>query len=259
MIDSHCHLGDEAFTSDLEAVVGRARAAGLAGALCIVDLANPVDVGQAQRVKAFWPEILFAVGIHPHQANQKVARENEIETTVRRAMDAFAATRAVGEIGLDYHYEFASREVQQGVFRRQVWLARELGRPVVIHAREADADTLAILREEGRGDVRGVFHCFTGDAQMARRVLDLGFHISFSGIVTFRRADDLREVAKIVPSDRLLVETDSPYLAPVPYRGKRNEPAHVAVVVDVLAEVRGQTPDEVAKQTSAAFESLFQP
>ena len=259
MIDSHCHLADDAFVSDLEAVVERARAARVEGALSIVDLTNPAEVERARSVVELWPAVRLAVGVHPHQAARYTGRETEVEPTLRRAVDGLEAARAIGEIGLDYHYDFAPPDVQQQVFRRQVGLAREIGWPVVIHTREADEDTLDILREEGKKEIRGVFHCFTGDTELARRALDLGFHVSFSGIVTFRRAAEIRAAAAVVPAERLLVETDCPYLAPVPHRGKRNEPAWVACVVDVLSEVRGQAPDEVAALTTAAFKSLFRP
>ena len=165
----------------------------------------------------------------------------------------------MGEIGLDYHYDFSPRDVQQQVFRAQVRLARELQLPVVIHTREADADTVAILKEEGRGDLRGVLHCFTGDTALARAGLDLGLYLSFAGIVTFPKAGALRDTARIVPLDRLLVETDSPYLAPTPYRGKRNEPAYVARVVATLAELHGVEAGDIARVTAANFHSLFRP
>ena len=170
---------------------------------------------------------------------------------------ARAGAAAIGEIGLDYHYDFAPRTTQIEVFRRQIALARELRRPIVIHTREADDDTIDALRSEGGGDVTGVFHCFTGDAAFARRAVDLGFHVSFSGIVTFRSAGAIREAAAIVPRDRLLIETDSPYLAPVPFRGKRNEPARVARVLDAVAETRGAGIVETAEATSLTYARLF--
>ena len=259
MIDSHCHLADDAFVSDLEAVIERAQAAGLAGAMCMIDLANPVELDRLGRVRVLWSQVRCAAGIHPHQAGKYADDVGEVERQVRRAVETLDGLRAVGEIGLDYHYDFAPRDLQQAVFRRQVALARELSLPVVIHTREADEDTVRILGEEGRGQVRGVFHCFTGGVALARQALDLGFYISFSGIVTFRGAAAVREAAQLVPADRLLVETDSPYLAPAPHRGKRNEPAWVARVVDVLAEVRTQSPEEVVAVTTEAFGSLFEP
>ncbi len=257
MFDSHCHLADEAFEDDLDAVVARAREAGLHGALCILDATNPAEASRARRVAAIWPEVGFAVGVHPHQAGEFAACVDEVEPRLRSAVAARAGTCAVGEIGLDYHYDFAPREVQREVFRRQIRVARDLERPVVIHTREADEDTFAILEDEGVPPPGGVFHCFTGDASMARRAVDLGFHVSFSGIATFKRADAVREAAAVVPWDRLLVETDAPYLAPVPHRGRRNEPAWVACVIEVVAGVRETTASDVRARTAAAFEALF--
>lgn len=259
MIDSHCHLTDDAFVSDLDAVVGRARSAGVEGALCILDVANAEDGRRAEGVAERWPETRFAAGVHPHQAAQFGDRLDAVDDVVRQALAAAPEARAVGEIGLDYHYDFAPRDIQREVFRRQVQVARAVGRPVVIHTREADADTIEILRTDGGGEVQGVFHCFTGDVALARQALDLGFYVSFSGIVTFRRAAEIREAAAIVPADRLLAETDCPYLAPVPHRGKRNEPAWVAYVLDVLAEVRGETRGGVERATTEAFAALFEP
>ena len=161
--------------------------------------------------------------------------------------------RAVGEIGLDYHYDFSPRDTQRRVFAEQVALARELRRPVIIHTREADSDTFDILEQEGGREITGVFHCFTGDAAMARRALDLGFTLSFAGIVTFPKAANIRDAAALVPDDRLLVETDSPFLAPVPHRGKRNEPAFVARVIDALAELRGTPAAHLDALTTANF------
>lgn len=257
MIDSHCHLADAAFAEDLEAVVGRARAAGVERALCILDVTSGEEAPRADRVAGLWPAAGFAAGVHPHQAAPFAGDPDAAARAVRQAVETRPGVCAVGEVGLDYHYDFAPRPVQIELFRRQIVLARELDRPLVIHTREADEDTLAALRAEGGGEARGVFHCFTGDAVAARRVLDLGFHVSFSGIATFRRADDIRAAAAVVPADRLLVETDAPYLAPVPHRGQRNEPAWVARVVDVLAEVRKQPAADVAASSSAAFTALF--
>ena len=178
---------------------------------------------------------------------------------MRQQIARTPAARAVGEIGLDYHYDFAPKDVQQQVFRAQVRLARELDLPVVIHTREADDDTVAILAEEGAGKLRGVLHCFTGGPSLARAGLDLGFYISWSGILTFPRSAELRETAKGVPLDRALIETDSPFLAPPPHRGKRNEPAHVARVAETLAELLGIPVIEVRTRTAANFHALFRP
>jgi TatD DNase family protein len=258
MIDSHCHLADEAFAADLDEVVARARQAGVASALCVLAAGNDGEMAAAGRVSEQWPSIRFSVGVHPHTAAQFAGRVEAALETVRHDLEALAAC-AVGEIGLDYHYDFSPRDVQRDLFEAQLGLARELSVPVVIHTREATPDTLAVLRAAGRGAVRGVFHCFSGDAGMARDVLDLGFYISMSGIVTFPRAVELRDVARLVPADRLLVETDAPYLAPVPHRGRRNEPAYVTRVGEELARVRSVPVDELATLMSRNFQALFGP
>ena len=264
MIDSHCHLAGAEFASDLDAVVSRAQAAGVTGALCILSAGDAAEAERAAMVRAAWPGVRFSVGIHPHQAGafagpieapETAAQIAEAMKMVGRALDDHGAC-AIGEIGLDYHYDFAPRGAQQAIFSAQVRLAAERGLPVVIHTREAAADTFRILRDDGPG-VRGVFHCFTGDEEMARAALDAGFHLSFAGIVTFPRAGSIRDAAKIVPAGRLLAETDSPFLAPVPFRGKRNEPAHVVHVVDALAQARGIPAAELGATAAANFVSLF--
>jgi TatD DNase family protein len=259
VIDSHCHLADEKFAADLGDVVERAKAAGVERALVILEAGNAGEVTQASRLEMLWPEARFAVGVHPHQAHQFAGNPAGVGTIVRTQMAATPLARAVGEIGLDYHYDFSPRDVQHEVLRVQVRLARELDRPVVIHTREADEDTIAILREEGGGEVRGVLHCFTGTPALAEAGLNLGFYISLAGIITFPKAGALRETARAVPLDRLLTETDSPFLAPAPYRGKRNEPAYVARVVDTLAELYTIDPAALAARTAANFHSLFRP
>jgi TatD DNase family protein len=259
MIDSHCHLADEVFAPDLDAVVDRARAAGLERALVILAAGDEKERAQALRVERLWPEVRFAIGVHPHQAHAFAGRPQDAADAVRAQLEATPAARAIGEIGLDYHYDFSPADIQQQVFRAQVRLARELDRPVIIHTREADADTLAILREEGSGGVRGVLHCFTGTPDLARAGLELGLYISLAGIVTFPKATELRDTARGVPLDRLLAETDSPFLAPVPHRGKRNEPAQVALVVAALAALYGLDPADLAARTTANFHTLFRP
>ncbi len=259
MIDSHCHLADDAFVPDLEATVARAVAAGVTGALCIVDAANPVERSRAAALEGLWEAVRFGVGIHPHQAGQWAGRTDAALDTVRAALAERPAARAVGETGLDFHYDFAPRDVQEALFAAQVALALERDLPVVVHAREADDAALAVLREAGQGRVRGVMHCFTGDLAFARRALDLGLHISLAGIVTFPKADALREVARFVPADRLLAETDSPYLAPVPHRGNRNEPAWVTTVVARLADARGLAAPELTAQMTDNYRRLFRP
>ncbi len=256
-VDSHCHLADEAFAADLADVVARAREARVAQALCILAAGDDGEAARGRRVAEIWPEVLFAVGVHPHVGKAWDGRTADALAAVERAARAGGAIRAIGEIGLDYHYDITPRALQRELFARQVALARDLALPVVIHTREADPDTFDILRAEGRGDVRGVFHCFTGAADRARAALDLGFWMSVAGIVTFPRAADIRAAVAIAPSDRLLIETDSPYLAPVPHRGTRNEPAFVGRVAEVVAEARGTTCEAIAEQTTAAFHALF--
>ncbi len=259
MIDSHCHLADEAFADDLDAVIARARAAGVERALVILSAGDLKESAQAQHVERLWPDVRFAIGVHPHHAHQFADNPTRAAEIVRKQWAITPSARAVGEIGLDYHYDFSPRDVQQAVFRAQIRLARELSRPVVIHTREADADTVAILKEEGAGEVCGVLHCFTGTPELARAGLDLGFSISLAGIVTFPKAGDLRDTVRAVPVGRLLAETDSPFLAPVPHRGKRNEPAYVARIIETLADIYGMEAGAVARQTTANFHTLFRP
>jgi len=259
VIDSHCHLADDAFTADLDAVIERAQAAGLTRALCILAADNATESERARRLVSAWPALRFGIGLHPHQAGHFSGREPEVVALVRGAIEAVPEARALGEVGLDYHYDFAPRDVQQQVFRLQVRLARELGLPLVIHTREAEDDTIAILRQESGGAVRGVMHCFTGTRRLAEEALALGMHISFAGIVTFPKGANVRDIAPLVPADRLLCETDSPYLAPTPYRGKRNEPAWVTRVAEELAALRGVPLDDLRRQLAANFDALFRP
>jgi TatD DNase family protein len=259
VIDSHCHLADDAFTKDLPDVVERAQAAGLTHALCILAAENATEGERARDLVKLWPALRFGIGVHPHQAGQFTGRESEVVALVRTSLTSLPEARAVGEIGLDYHYDFAPRPVQHEVFRLQIRLARELDLPIIVHTREAEDDTLAILREEAGGSVRGVMHCFTGTPRLAAEALALGMHISFAGIVTFPKGANVREVAAIVPADRLLCETDSPYLAPIPHRGKRNEPAWVGRVAEELSTLRGVPLQELRQQTSVNFHTLFRP
>ena len=217
------------------------------------------EAAQAVRVEQLWPGVRFAIGVHPHQAQAFADAPQRAADVVRTQVAATPAARAIGEIGLDYHYDFSPKDVQQQVFRAQVRLAREIDWPVIIHTRDADEDTIAVLREEGGGAVRGVLHCFTGTPALARAGLDLGFHISLAGIITFPKAVELRETVRGVPVDRLLTETDSPFLAPVPHRGKRNEPAHVGLVAAALAALHGLDPGDLAARTTANFHTLFRP
>jgi len=255
VIDSHCHLAGEEFAADLGPTVERAKHAGVAGALVILAAGDDAEGERARTVKAAWDGVRFAVGIHPHQAAEHAG---DLDAAIQRLDADLAAHSAValGEIGLDYHYDFSPRDVQQEVFRRQLRLARSRDLPVIIHTREATDDTFQLLRNDGAG-LHVVFHCFTGGVEMARTALDLGACLSFAGIVTFPKARELREVAELVPANRYLVETDSPYLAPVPFRGKRNEPAFVARVVEALAVVRATTPGRIADESTANFTRMF--
>ena len=256
MIDSHCHLAGPEFATDLDAVVARARDAGVTGALVILAADDEEELGRAGQVSAAWDGVRFSAGVHPHAAAAFGDDPERAARLTAAALDAQPLARAVGEIGLDYHYDFAPRDAQQAVFTAQLRLARSRGLPVVIHTREADEDTFRLLSDEGGS---GVLHCFTGDRAAARRALDLGFYISLAGIVTFPRALELKEVARLVPADRLLIETDSPFLSPAPQRGGRNEPARVARVAEVVAELRGVAPQAVAAATRENFERLFNP
>jgi TatD DNase family protein len=258
VIDSHCHLAGPEFSTDLDAVVERARAAGLRHALVILAADDEAELVQAEAVARQWPDVRFSIGVHPHAAGAFAGDAEETARLVGRRLDArLGTTRAIGEIGLDYHYDFAPRAVQQAVFRAQIRLARRRRLPIVIHTREADEDTFGILHEESAGEVGGVFHCFTGDRAAATRALDAGFHVSLAGIVTFPRAAELHDVARMIPLDRLLVETDSPFLAPVPHRGTRNEPARVVDVARAVAHLRQVPVEEIDAATEANFLRLF--
>lgn len=259
MIDSHCHLGDPAFAADLEDVVRRAREAGVTDGLCVLSYGDEAEAAQAARVRASWPTLAFAIGVHPHQARAFAGREADIAASVGAAIASTPGVRAIGEIGLDYHYDLSPRAVQREVFARQVELARDSGLPVVVHTREADEDTLRILRDDGGGRVRGVLHCFSGTADLAEQALGLGFFLSFSGMVTFPKAGAIRDVAASVPPDRILVETDCPYLAPVPFRGRRNEPAWVVRTAERLAALRGVTAGGLEATVASNFARLFGP
>ena len=258
MVDSHCHLAGEEFAGDLVDVAGRARDAGVATALCILAAEDAGEVARAEVVRTAWPGVRFATGIHPHHAGLFAGEMDRAVSTVEASISASQAC-AIGEIGLDYHYDFAPRDVQQDVFRAQIRVARRLDLPIIIHTREATDDTFAILEEEGGRAIRGVFHCFTGDVATAQRALAIDFYLSYAGILTFPKAGDLRDAARSTPLDRLLSETDAPYLAPVPFRGKRNEPAYVGRVVAALADVHRMEASALVRHTCESFHELFRP
>jgi TatD DNase family protein len=259
LVDSHCHLADDAFADDAESVISRARAANLTHALCVLAAGDAKEAERAPALLAAWPALRFSVGVHPHQAGHFAGRATDAGALVRSDLARHPSARAIGEIGLDYHYDFAPKAVQHEVFRIQIRLARELDLPIIIHTREAEDDTLAILREESGGTLRGVLHCFTGTRGLAEQGLALGLLVSFAGIVTFPKAAELREIVPTVPDDRLLCETDSPYLAPTPNRGKRNEPAWVVRVAEELARLRGVPIERLDAQVTENFSTLFRP
>ncbi|WP_242345160.1 TatD family hydrolase [Anaeromyxobacter terrae] len=254
LIDSHAHLDYEDYTHDLDGVVARARAAGLERIVCVGLWRKPGDFGNALELATRDPGFFSAtIGVHPHEA----ARVPEEDWTTAARLAADPRIVAVGETGLDYHYDHSPRDDQRAGFRRSIRMARDAAKPLVVHVREADADCAAILREEGVPAAGGVIHCFTGDASAARAYLELGLFISVAGVVTFKTADPIREAVRIVPRDRLLVETDSPFLAPVPFRGKRNEPAYVVKTAEKVAELWGASLDDVAAATTANVKRLF--
>jgi TatD DNase family protein len=247
LVDSHVHLDDAKFDADREQAIERALAVGVECMLAIGTGNGPPDLEVAVRQADLYPFIYATIGVHPHDASKATP-----ETWTRmRQLAAHPKVLAVGEIGLDYHYDFSPRDVQRAVFLQQLEIAAESGKPIVIHTREAWDDTLETLRAHWRG--AGIMHCFTGDETQARQALDLGFHLGFGGVLTFPKADAVRQAARIAPDDRLLVETDCPYLAPVPHRGKRNEPAFVVETVRRLAEVRGCAPEEIAEIATRNF------
>jgi TatD DNase family protein len=250
-------LAGSEFAVDLADVVSRARAAGLVRCLVILAADEDAEMAQADVVRAAWPEVRFSVGVHPHTAHRFADDPEVAAGLVASRLDERADICAVGEIGLDYHYDFSPRDIQQEVFRRQLRLARKRDLPVIIHTREATEDTFQLLKDEGAG-LRVVFHCFTGGLGMAGTALDMGAVLSFAGILTFPKAAELRQVAQMVPDASFLVETDSPYLAPVPFRGKRNEPAFVAHVVEALATIRGRPAATIATESTATFSRVFQ-
>jgi TatD DNase family protein len=253
VIDSHCHLDIDAYDGDREAVIARAARAGV-GAMVTIGASGTLNANwRAVELARTHAAIFATVGVHPHEASQ--VTDPVIEQLVGLAADPRVV--GIGETGLDYHYDHSPREQQRAAFRRFIDVARRLRRPLVVHLRAADADALTILREEHAGEVGGVIHCFSSDSAAARAFLDLGFYLSFSGIVTFKTADDVRAAAAITPAERLLIETDAPFLAPVPYRGRRNEPALIVETARVLATVRGEPVEDVAERTRANTERLF--
>jgi TatD DNase family protein len=254
LVDSHAHLDMKEFDRDRDEVVSRAFAAGVRTILCPADITDPRSMETTLALVEKYPTFMAAAGMHPHQANLFKYEHG----SMLRELAAGKKIRALGEIGLDFHYHFSSPEEQKRAFRFQLDQARELNLPVIIHSRDAGPDVIAAV-EEIRLPRGGVLHCFTETWEVAGRMIELGFLVSFSGILTFPKAQTLREAAKKIPLDRLLVETDSPYLAPVPYRGsgKRNEPAFIIETAKALAELKSLTLEELAEATGRNFRSLF--
>ncbi len=252
LVDSHCHLDFPDFASELDAVVARARAAGIARMVTISTRVHR-HAGLLAIAERF-ADVYCSIGTHPHYVHE----ESEITAAELVARARHPKVVAIGEAGLDYHYDRSPRDAQERGFRMHIAAARETGLPLVIHSREADADTARVLEEEtGQGAFPAVLHCFTGGPELARRAIALGLFISFTGILTFKNSADLRAIAAGLPADRILVETDAPYLAPLPFRGKRNQPAYVVETAKVLAETRGVSFDDIARQTSENFFHLF--
>lgn len=258
LVDSHAHLDDARFAEDLDSVMERAGQRGVDAILTVGCLGE--DHRAADSVRALldrWSGLFGAFGVHPHDARFMS------DFWEARLFELMADPRVLGwgEIGLDYYYDNSPRDVQREAFARQVDLAKTVGKPIIVHTRDAEKDTLEILgRAFPEGSERsGVLHCYTGSAELAELCLRRGFYISFGGILTFKKADDLRAVAERIPADRLLAETDCPYLAPVPHRGKRNEPAFVEFVLDALADIRGVSRQALASQIIRNFQSLFEP
>jgi TatD DNase family protein len=252
LVDSHCHLDFPDFASELDAVVARAGAAGVGHMVTISTRVR--RHAQLLAIAERFPNVTCSLGTHPHHAHEEL--DITADELVARAQHPKVV--AIGEAGLDYHYDNSPREAQEQGFRTHIAAARATQLPLVIHAREADDDTARILEEEmGKGPFPAVLHCYTGGPDLARRAVALGLSISFTGIVTFKNSAPLREIAKSLPADRFLVETDAPYLAPLPFRGKRNEPAYVAEVAKMLAEVRGVSFEEICRQTGENFFKLF--
>ena len=255
-VDSHAHIDGTEFDADREEVIQRARDAGVS-AILNIGTGDP-HCGALERAVALaekHADIYAAIGTHPHDAR---LFDDKAEQLIIKLISQSSRVIAWGEIGLDFHYDNSPRDVQMNVFRRQLQLAREAKLPVIIHTREAEAETIEILKSEwGTHGLPGVMHCFSGSLWLAQQAIALGFHISFSGIVTFKKAEELRTIVKQVPLDRLLIETDCPFLAPTPFRGKRNEPAYVVEVARCLAGIHEMNVDVMGRTTTENFENLF--
>lgn len=252
LVDSHCHLNFPDFKDDLDAVVARARAAGVGVMQTICT--EMAEFDEVLAIAERYEGIYCSVGVHPNDSGkQEVATAQELVEKAKHPL-----VIGIGETGLDYHYEYTQRERQKESFLNHIEAARITGLPLIVHTRDAEDDTIDILTSEyQKGKFNGVIHCFTSTKYLAEKAIEIGFYISFSGIITFKNANEIREVVKLVPSDRMLIETDSPFLAPVPNRGKRNEPEYVKYTNDIIANIKGTSPEECATITSNNFFQLF--
>jgi TatD DNase family protein len=252
LVDSHCHLDFPDFAAEIDAVVERARAAGVGRMVTISTRVKKLP--QVLAVAEKFPDVFCSVGTHPNNAHEEL----DVDAAQLVALSKHPKIVAIGEAGLDYHYDKSPRAAQEQGLRQHIIAARKTGLPLVIHSRDADADMAAILTEEtGKGAFPAVLHCYTGGRELAFKAIELGLYIGFTGILTFKNGQDLRDIAKDLPADRILVETDAPYLAPLPYRGKRNEPSYVVETAKMLAQTRGVSDDEIARQTTENFFRLF--
>lgn len=252
LVDSHCHLNYKDFEADLPDVIARAQTAGVGTLLTINTRLS--EAPALHHLADTYPFIYCSVGVHPHDAAEYVYEGVMADL---QTLAAHPKVVGLGETGLDYYYNNSPAEAQQQSFRNHIQLSGALDLPLIIHTRDADTDTIALLDEQKSSAVRGVFHCFSGSEALAREALERGFYLSFSGIITFKKADLLRDVVRFVPLDRILVETDAPFLAPVPHRGGRNEPAYTRVVAEHLAQIKGMSFEEVAAVTTRNFFTLF--
>jgi TatD DNase family protein len=253
LIDSHAHIQGDDYADEIETIIDRARHAGVEEIIVVGGAGEMSSNTAAIALAESHPNLYATVGMHPHDAKEVGDEDLQKLKELTRNRKVIA----VGESGLDYYYDHSPREVQRRVFAQFIRLARETALPIVVHERDAPRDAAQLLRSEGGGSLRGVIHCFTGDARAAREYLGLGFYLSFSGIITFKNAGALRQVAREAPLERILIETDSPYLTPVPYRGRRNEPAYVRFVAETVAQVKDISFDDVARVTTENVRSLF--
>lgn len=252
LIDTHCHLNDEKFKDDLELVLKRAEDAGVAKMIAVCT--GLEEASAILDLTRRYGQVFGSIGVHPHEAKQAVEKADLREWICENAREKKIV--ALGETGLDYYYEHSPKDMQKQAFQVHINAAEELNLPLIVHTRDAEEDTITLLKQS-KGRVRGVIHCFSGTQWLAQEALDLGFYISISGIATFKAAEELREVVRAVSLDRLLVETDAPYLAPIPHRGKRNEPAFIVHTAQMAADLKGISLEELAQNTTSNAEHLF--